>query len=456
MNTILFSIKKCIPRALFQALQPAYHFMLSFCAAFFYGFPSKGITVIGVTGTTGKTTTIYLAAKMLQNAGLRVGYTSTALFSDGKKEWINDKKMTMLGRFFTQKMLRRMRQNKCDVAIVETTSQGIAQYRHQFIYYDTLVFTGLYPEHIEAHGSFEKYKQAKLELFRHFERQRRKGTHKKTLIINGDDEHAADFANYAVDEKIIFTKDEKKGGQELGKAVCYKVIETNASGVEFVFDGNKIQLQLLGDFTATNATAAGCIGKTLHLTSEQIKNGLESIAGVPGRMEKIDEGQNFMVIVDYAFEPHALKMLYDTISQLKPQNIFHVFGSTGGGRDVWRRKEIGALASERAHAIFVTNEDPYDDDPQAIIDEVFQGLLTPHTPLHSPQQRKMVEGENCWRILDRREAIRKALGMAQRGDCVLITGKGCERTMCVKDGKAIPWDEREIVREELQKTMKKE
>ena len=210
MNQIFIIIKKIIPQRLFKALQPIYHYVLNFVAALVFGFPSNKLTVVGVTGTTGKTTVVYMTAEILKNTGRRVGYTSTAMFSDGQNEWLNDKKMTMLGRFFTQKMLRKMVKNKCDVAIVETTSEGIVQYRHRFINYDVILFTGLYPEHIDSHGSFENYKKAKQKLFTHIGKCKKKKIcgkkDCKTIIVNLDDEHAQDFLKFNADYKIGYTQ----------------------------------------------------------------------------------------------------------------------------------------------------------------------------------------------------------------------------------------------------------
>ena len=213
LDRILIFIKKLIPKKIFNALQPAYHFALGYLAAFLYGNPSEKMIVVGVTGTTGKTTVVYMIAEILKSAGYKVGYISTALFGDGEKEWLNDRKMTMLGRFFTQKMLRNMQKNKCDVAIIETTSQGIVQFRHRFINYDILLMTGLYPEHVEAHGGFENYKKAKGELFAHLKNCRRKKIQgreiAKTSIINADDEHSEYFLNFWAEKKITYG--EKQG-----------------------------------------------------------------------------------------------------------------------------------------------------------------------------------------------------------------------------------------------------
>jgi UDP-N-acetylmuramoyl-L-alanyl-D-glutamate--2,6-diaminopimelate ligase len=156
IDKLLRKIKKIIPKQAWNIIWPFYHFALGYIGNAIYGAPSQKLIVIGITGTTGKTTSAYLIAKMLRSAGYKVGLTSTAMFSDGNKDWQNDKKMTMVGRFFTFKMLSDMVKNGCQFAIVETTSEGIVQYRHRFINYDTLVFTGIYSEHIESHGSFEK------------------------------------------------------------------------------------------------------------------------------------------------------------------------------------------------------------------------------------------------------------------------------------------------------------
>jgi UDP-N-acetylmuramoyl-L-alanyl-D-glutamate--2,6-diaminopimelate ligase len=444
MNKILIIIKKIIPKKLFVKLQPIYHFTLNFLAALLYGFPSKKLKVIGITGTTGKTTTVFMTAKLLKYAGYKVGYTSTAMFADGDREWLNDKKMTMLGRFFTQKMLRQMVKNNCDVAIVETTSEGVVQYRHKFINYDTMVFTGLYPEHIDSHGSFENYKNAKLQLFEHVSTCAQKKLvgqkNAKTIIVNLDDKHARDFLNCNVQKKIGFTQDREINLQDdkLNKIV-YKYLELNKKGVKFLFEDEEIQMNIFGKFNALNATAAGSIGRSLGIHNKDIKRGLEHIMNLPGRIERIDEGQNFTVIVDYAFEPVAVAELYETIKVLEPQKIIHVLGSTGGGRDLARREELGKIAGQKANFVIVTNEDPYDDDPMKIITDVANGV----------KQKNKIENKNLFLIEDRKEAIAKAIDLANINDVVLITGKGSEQAIAIKNGELMKWDDRGVVREIL-------
>jgi UDP-N-acetylmuramoyl-L-alanyl-D-glutamate--2,6-diaminopimelate ligase len=477
MDKILHIIKRYIPTKLFKALQPAYHFLLSALAAWWYGRPSNKLIVIGVTGTTGKTTSIYLIAKMLTAAGYKIGFTSTAMFNDGKTEWLNDKKMTMAGRFFTQKMLKKMVKNKCQYAIVETTSQGIEQYRQRFINYDILIFTGLYLEHIEAHGSFENYKQAKGKLFAHLKNCKTKYANdkkqvvkadnglkkiesnriRKTIIVNADDEHAEYFLDFWAEEKFMYTgKNENPpaGGAKLTndktQIVKYGDIKSNQNGVSFKVNEAEIKLNLLGEYNSANAMAAVCLGLSQGINLEKIKVGLEKIKSIPGRMELLTsprpspykgEGESFTVIVDYAFEPEALKKIYHTILKLDHSKIIHVLGSAGGGRDVARRPKLGALAGEKADLVIVTNEDPYDDDPKLIIDQVAIGAAN----------AGKVMDKNLFKVEDRREAIKKALMLAGENDMVLITGKGCEQAICVAEGKKIPWDDREVVKEELKK-----
>ena len=466
MEKILHIIKRLIPIKLFNRLAPAYHFLFAFLAAVIYGRPSEKLIVIGVTGTTGKTTSTYLIAKMLSGCGFKVGYTSTAMFSDGRIEWLNDKKMSMPGRLFTQVTLARMVRNGCQYAIVETTSEGIRQFRHRFINYDSLIFTGLYPEHIESHGNFENYRQAKGKLFAHLKNCKTKYVNeqkrvvktehtfkklelarvKKTIIADLDDEHAGFFLDFWAEEKFAYTRKNKAGGKEIN-LVNYGDVLVEASGTKFKILETEINLKLTGDFNATNAMNAVCLGLAQGLPLEKIKIALEGIAGVPGRLEKIDistsqntgGGQNFTVIVDYAFEPKAIEKLYETVELIPHERIIHLLGSAGGGRDASRRPILGRIAGERADYVIVTNEDPYDENPEIIIDQVLIGA----------EKAGKTINDDLWRFSDRREAIKKALEIARAGDLVLITGKGSEQAICLANGEKLPWDDRQVVKEEL-------
>ena len=477
MEILLNKLKRYIPKKLFVALQPAYHFFLSAVAALWYGGPSNKLIVIGVTGTTGKTTSIYLIARLLTSAGYRVGFTSTPIFNDGRNEWLNHKKMTMAGRFFTQKIIKQMVKNKCQYAIIETTSQGIEQFRHKFINYDILIFTGLYPEHIEAHGGFENYKLAKGKLFSHLKQCKTKYANdkrrvvkvengfkkieanriKKTIIANGDDKQVDYFLSFWAEEKWgykLATRNSQLATQNSKSQINfveYGKIKSDNQGISFVVGESEIKLNLLGEYNAANAMNAICLGLSQGIDLEKIKPGLEKVKAIPGRMEMITsptspqpspsqgEGAGFTVVIDYAFEPEALKNIYQTILKLDHNKIIHILGSAGGGRDRARRPRLGALAGQNADLVIVTNEDPYDDDPKEIIDQVAAGALN---------VGKILD-KNLFKIEDRREAIRKALSLAGENDVVLITGKGCEQAICVAGGVKIFWDDRAVVREEL-------
>jgi len=464
-------IKKIIPKKLFKALNPAYHFILSFLAAVVYGFPSKKLVIIGVTGTAGKTSTSYLIAKMLSSAGYKTGLTSTAIFSDGDREWLNDKKMTMPGRFFIQKLLSRMKKNDCCYAIVETTSEGIKQFRHRFINYDILLFTGLYPEHIDSHGSFDKYRETKGRLFYHLKRGSVKyinDDHKvvlpktqlkkldlkrvsKTIIVNGDDEHANYFLNFWSEVKYICSFAENFQEDKLLSEVKSEFIpkdltilkgskiESDFSGTSFYINDEKIQLKLLGDFNAKNALNSYALGLSQGIDKEKIEEGLKSVHSLAGKLEMIDVGQNFKAMVDYSFEPKAVENLYKVIDVIPHNRLIHLLGSTGGGRDKSRRQVLGSLAGKKADIVIVSNEDPYDDDPQEIIDEVALGAE------NSGKQKDV----NLFKILDRRQAIKKAIELAKENDLILFTGKGAEQQICLANGERMPWDEREVVKEEI-------
>jgi UDP-N-acetylmuramoyl-L-alanyl-D-glutamate--2,6-diaminopimelate ligase len=464
-------IKKIIPLRVFKFLQPSYHFLMGYLAALYYGFPSKRLIVVGVTGTTGKTTTVSLLAKLLSDNNYQAGYTSTAQFNDGRREWLNDKKMTMPGRFFLQKTLNRMLKNGCKVAIVETTSQGIDQYRHRFIDYDILLFTNLYPEHIEAHGGFDNYKKAKGKLFVHLKRCLPKYINekgevvlkpralqktelrklKKSIIVNGDDEHAMYFLAFYSEQKSLFSsqknlaileKEIKKNDIEPQPAhLTFELLFTGADGSEFVFDNHRYHLPLLGDYNAINAVAALSVARDLKIDPNDLAGSLKNIKSLAGKMEKIEEGQNFTVLIDYAFEPKALSALYKNLKFLEYSRLIHVLGSTGGGRDQSRRPILGRLAAEQSDIVIVANEDPYDEDPQVIIDQVALGAENAGKKLNI----------DLFKILDRREAITKAIELAQKGDLVLITGKGAEQYICGANGSRFAWDDREVTKEELRK-----
>ena len=404
-----------------------YHFLLAFLGAIFYFSPSKDIKVIGITGTNGKSTVVELATKILEEAGYKVASLSSIRFKIGEKEQPNLLKMTMPGRFQIQKFLRKAVNSACDYAILEVTSEGIRQYRHKFIDFNVAVFTNLSPEHIESHGSFEKYREAKGKLF-----QATKNCH----IINLDDENAKYFLQFPANKKYGYTLSDKKKAenkQELFLVRC-SLFSSGPDGISFEIQNSKFNLKLLGEFNISNALAAICISLTQNISLETCKSALEKIKGIPGRMESIIS-ESFKVFVDYAFTPVALEKVYQTLVnnyKLPTAKLICVLGAAGGGRDKWKRPILGEIAAKYCSEIIITNEDPYDEEPMKIIEDVSKGT-----------------GEKTKKILDRRDAISYALKSAQSGDVIIITGKGCEPWICVAGGKKIPWDDRKVAKEEF-------
>jgi len=440
-------VKSLIRRFLPISVLRLYHFLLAKLAASVYGHPSSRLVVIGVTGTNGKSTTVHFIGRLLEHAGCRVGWTSTADFKVGLREWTNDQKMTMLGRFQTQKLLRDMVRAGCTHAIIETSSQGVAQSRHIGINYDVVACTNLTPEHIESHGGFENYKKAKGELFAYVAASQNKAVPgapaEKIAIANLDDEHAGYFLSFGFKRQYGFGIDgHARSGAVLRANFTPFLAEhpaLDATCSTFFVDGRPFHLKPLGRFNVSNAVAAITALRALGFEWKLIQDGVSTLEYVPGRLEAIDEGQPFRVIVDYAYEPAALQASYEAIRLFSRRRLIHLLGSAGGGRDAARRRILGEMAGKEADIVIVANEDPYDDDPMEIINQVADGALS------AGKQ----DGANLFRILDREEAIRKAIGMAEPGDVVFLTGKGNEPVMALAHGKKTPWDDRLAARKAI-------
>ncbi|EKE07475.1 MAG: hypothetical protein ACD_18C00072G0001, partial [uncultured bacterium] len=333
-------IKKLIPKKLLNLR----HLFFAWLGAFKYHHPSEELMVIGITGTSGKSTTAYLLRQILESAGMLVGSLSTIDFYVAGEEKLNDQKMTMLGKMQIQKYLREMVDKKCDVAIIETTSEGRVQYRHKFINYDMMLLTNLYPEHIDSHGSFENYKKAKLDIFDYVSKlPRKRGMGKgergmgkyipKTAIVNGNSEYKDEFLQFDFEKKIIF-------GTNISKQ------EVKNDGLYFNVDDKNFHAPLYGEHNISNIVATLAIAREFDIAWDVLQKAVLQLKPIPGRVEFIDEAEEkgFQVIVDYAFEPVAMEKLYQVVDLLKPTGkIIHVFGSTGGGRDKDRRFKLGEM-----------------------------------------------------------------------------------------------------------------
>jgi UDP-N-acetylmuramoyl-L-alanyl-D-glutamate--2,6-diaminopimelate ligase len=426
-------IKKIIPpKALLL-----YHYFVAGLAAVFYGFPSKKMIVIGVTGTKGKTSTINFIWSCLTAGGYKTGIISTANIRIGEKEFLNKYHMTMPGRFTIQGFLARMAKEGCRFCVVETTSEGIKQYRHIGIYYDIAVFTNLSPEHLESHGgSFEDYKRTKAKMFAALSPHRKVIDGKKigkVIIANKDSQYADYFLNFKADRKITFALNNS------ADYVANDVRETN-DGVSFKVAETNFKIGILGKFNVYNALPAIIICRLFGISDLLISRGLEELKTIPGRMEEIDEGQNFTVLVDYAHEKESIANILETANGMKKSGakIIILLGAEGGGRDKAKRPIMGELAAKMADYVIVSNVDPYEDDPRQILEDIAA----------SSEKFGKIRNQNLFVIEDRRTGIKKALSLAKADDIALITGKGAEQSIVI-GGRRASWDDRQVVREEL-------
>lgn len=390
-----------------------YHFLWAFVAAIFYGFPSKRIFVFGVTGTKGKSTVLELVNAILESGGKKTALLSSVRIKIDKESKENSLGNSMPGRGYIQKFLRQAVNAGCDYALIEVTSQGILQHRHKFIEWGAALFTNLAPEHIEAHGGFENYREAKLKFFRYISRLK----DERIFFINQDDANAKYFAEAAGD----------------GQIVSYS--KNNPQITTY-----NLQSSLKTDFNRENIAAALAFAKSQGISDEVIKKAVENFAGVPGRME-IVVSEPFEVIVDYAHTPDSLEKVYQALKPKTPDSkLIGVLGSAGGGRDKWKRPKMGEIAAKYCDVIILANEDPYDENPGQIFLDIKSGI---------PKDFPVC---NLYEYLDRREAIKKALSLAKGGDVVIMTGKGSEQWIHIEKGKKIPWNERKTAEELLKES----
>ncbi len=438
-------IKKLIPEQLISW----YHLSLAALAGFYYSWPTKKMIVIGITGTKGKTSAANFIWSVLTAAGHKTGLIGTANIRIGEIEMLNKYHMTMPGRFILQKTLKQMADSGCKFAVVETTSEGIKQWRHFGIFYDIAVFTNLTPEHLESHGgSFERYKEAKGKMFKTLKNGIRKiidGKEiKKIIIANYDDLHKEYFLNFPADKKITFGI---RNGPAFAKASAGKAdfqadkIRNTKDGLEFFVGSTMHQINILGKFNVYNALPAIIIGSFFDIPKEKIQEGLKNLKNIPGRMEIIDEGQKFLVFVDYAHEKEGMSAVLETAGEMAAQSIGKVIvllGAEGGGRDKAKRPVLGEIAAKKADFVVVSNVDPYEDDPKEICEDIAAAA----------EKFGKIRGKDLFVIEDRREGIKKALSLAGDNDVVLITGKGSEQSIVI-GGKRYMWDDRIVVREEL-------
>ncbi len=413
-------MKRVLPGFVVRRIRPMYHYLLAWAGAILYRHPSRQITVIAVTGTKGKSTVTELITHILETDGKTVASLSTIQFKIGSDVRRNLYKMTMPGRFFVQKFLRAAVDAGCTHAVVEMTSEGAKQYRHKFIDLNALVFTNLTPEHIESHGSFEKYKACKLELAKAVAASSKRP---RTLVANTDDEHGADFLAFPVENALPY---------QLSDLSLYSL---QKEGFSMVIEGTTLRVPLVGLFNVYNALAAITLTRAYGVSLTTIDSALHTLPTIKGRVEHFKSGTGagkaVTAIVDYAHTPDSLRQLYTAFKDVPK---ICILGNTGGGRDTWKRPEMGHIAEQFCDQIILTNEDPYDENPRTIVEAMKKGITDP---------------SKLQIIMDRRLAIRAALDQAPDGSYVIISGKGTDPYIMGPNNTKTVWSDAAVVQEEL-------
>lgn len=418
-----------VPRGLFAVIEPYGHLAEAVAYNVINGFPARKLKVIGVTGTNGKTTTSFLIHQMLHAAGYKVGLMTTVAYGTGDLILPQVHHMTSVPVPELMKRLKWMKRHGVEWLVLETTSHALAQYRVWGVPYSVAVFTNLTHEHLDYHKTFERYREAKLRLFKLTSRN---AEGLRTGIVNADDPSAHYFAE-TVPNVITYGA----LGGELRAANVHATPQGSDFDAQYKDRTIKLHVNLPGSFNVSNALAAAATGIALGLRDEQIRHGIASLQGVEGRMMTIDEGQPFSVIVDFAHTPDSFEKLFRDIKPVVKGRLIVTFGSAGR-RDETKRAVQGKLAGMYADVVIVTEEDDRDVDGEAIMEQIASGA----------EVAGKVRNKDLFLVHDRTEAINVAVSHASKDDTVLLLGKGHEKTIERANGEN-PWDEVEVARAAL-------
>lgn len=418
------AVKKLIPSGLFRSIEPYGHLAEAFLFNLINGFPGRGLKVIGVTGTNGKTSTAFMIHRLLQESGYKTGLMTTVAWGVGDDIQPQIHHYTNVPVPELMKRLKVMRAAKVDYLVLEITSQALAQNRAWGVPFSLAVMTNVTHEHLDYHRTFERYRDAKRKLFKLTNRNRR-GL--RAGIINADDPSAELFAQ---DVKRPLTYGLKQGD------IKAKDIKATPAGSTFTVKSStdealqlKIKTNLPGSFNIYNSLAVVGLGLALKLKPEQIERGIAALKAVEGRMTKIDEGQNFDVIVDFAHTPDSFKKIFKDFRPVVKGKLIVMFG-TPGRRDETKGAVQGELAGKYADVVVVTEEDDRDIDGAKLMNQVAEGAA----------KAGKIRDENLFLVHDRTEAINFTVKQAKKGDTVLLLGKGHEKTIA-RDDREDPWDE---------------
>jgi UDP-N-acetylmuramoyl-L-alanyl-D-glutamate--2,6-diaminopimelate ligase len=422
MHHIKKILTALIPSPILTRIISWYHYTFAHAAALWYGYPGKKLFIVGITGTKGKSTAAEIMNHILETAGYKTLLAGTIRFKIGDHSTPNVFKMTMPGRGYLQKCMRDAVNAGCTHAVIEITSEGAKQYRNVGIPLNALMFTSFAPEHIESHGSLEKYKQAKLSIGHSLVHSPKRP---RILVAHKDNDLGPAMLALPVETSIGYTNKECSYTESDGR-------------LAITLFKKQISVPLEGAFNVNNVLGAARLAEAMGISAAVIEKALETIPVIKGRVEHIHAGQTFSVVVDYAHTPDSLKALYGAFAH---RHTICVLGNTGGGRDTWKRPEMAAIAETSCKEVILTNEDPYDEDPMKILGDMAGGMTTKPTI-----------------ILDRRSAIAHALTQGLRvgsSAVVLITGKGTDPYIMEANGKKTPWSDATVATEELKKLLEK-
>ncbi|MEI6237741.1 MAG: UDP-N-acetylmuramyl-tripeptide synthetase [Candidatus Saccharibacteria bacterium] len=434
MTNLRKIVKKIVPNELFKKIEPAGHLTESVIMNIAYGFPAKKMHFIGVTGTNGKTTTTFLIYKMLHNAGFKVGFLSTVAYGCNGQFHDQIEHITTAQAGILQSRLRDFSRAGVEWVVLESSSHSLAQYRTWGVDYEIAVMTNVTYEHLDYHGTFENYLQAKRRLFTITAKSKR-----GFGVVNADDPNAKKFIETTPRSVSYGIK-----GGEL-KASNIKLSTDHSTFTACINkDEYSIRINIPGDFNVSNSLAAIAVGRELGLSRKQIEDGIASLEGVEGRMDSIREGQKFSVIIDFAGTPDAFERFFSSIKPSVKGKLISVFGSAGR-RDEAKRSIQGEIAGKYCDELVLTEEDDRDIDGNMILDQIASGA----------KKVGKVKDKDMFLILDRADAIKFSLSRAKSSnDVVVILGKGHEKTIERADGEH-KWSDIDVTRKALRSLIKK-
>lgn len=427
-------MKAIIPRRAFRKIEPAGHLAEAVLMNARYGFPGKKLRVIGVTGTNGKTTTSFMIYRMLSEAGIKVGLMSTVANGINGEVIPRKEHMTTTGAAQLQKKLKEYVEQGVEWVVLETSSHGLAQYRVWGVPYEIAILTNLTHDHLEYHGTFENYLEAKRRLF--------KIANKHGLrfgVVNADDPNAKKFQD-SIKNSVSY-------GIQSGDMRASRIKMTNRGTTYTATFGKQkynIRVNIPGEFNVSNSLAAIAVGAKLGLSKQQIEAGIAALDSVEGRMNAIDEGQPFQVIIDFASTPDGYEKFFASLRPLVKGKLIAVFGSAGR-RDETKRAVQGEIAGKYADVVIATEEDDRDEDGAKILSQIAEGA----------ERSGKVKDTSLFLIPNREEAIGFALTLPKNpDDTVVLLGKGHEKSIERSDG-AYPWNEADVTRSALRELLKK-